>query len=151
MIFPTIPRTAKKVSQIRTLDTVTLIEHLQTLIQYEFWTHHVQKSYCVKVWNTWCMQTEYVQMFDKCYSVQCSNLGYFFLQCGYRIWLKDTNYVLFPSFHTVRGSLRSYSSSVFEKIWKNITDLCTCFGKKVNVYIIFFFRVGENFENVTGN
>ena len=82
----------KKVSQITTLKIVTLTEHLKVFSLHTpsvpdfntiwLWTWCLQNSYCVKVWNTWCVQTEHFQMFEKCYNFQCSNLGHFFFHCS---------------------------------------------------------------------
>ncbi len=41
--------------------SVCIYQVFQTLTQYDLWTWCVQNSYCVKVWNTWYMQTEYFQ------------------------------------------------------------------------------------------
>ena len=37
------------------------------ICEHDVFKIHIS-SYCVKVWNTWCMQAEYFQMFDKCYN-----------------------------------------------------------------------------------
>ncbi len=56
--------------------------------------------------------------------------------------------------HGAWGSLRGYSSSVYEKIWKQLKakDFVHLFRRKLmyRMHHTFFFRVGEIFENVTG-
>ena len=77
--------TAKKVSQIRTLKIITLFEHLKVFCLHTPSVLDFNTISCsqIIIWNTWCMQTEYLKMFEKCYNFQCSNLGHCFLQCGH--------------------------------------------------------------------
>ncbi len=82
--------TAKKVSQIRTLTIVTLIEHLKVFclhtpsvsdfkhnmnFEHIMFTNHI--VFISLEHFLYANVTEYFQMFDKCYNFQCSNLGHF--------------------------------------------------------------------------